>query len=114
VIWGFSGTWSTFTVASADALAKIPGAASSFPLEAAALAAPATAIALVKEFAALKAGDVIVQNNAGSTVGQAVIAYAASKGIKTINIMRQRWGELLLRCGFGRCGRYCRVVCCLQ
>ncbi len=32
----------------------------------------------------------IIQNNAGSTVGQAVIVYAASKGIKTVNILRRR------------------------
>lgn len=84
------GTWATHTVAPASALARIPGSASSFPVEAAALAAPACAICLVDAFAGLVAGDVIVQNNAASTVGQAVIVYAASKGIKTINIMRPR------------------------
>ena len=40
-------------------------------------------------------GDVIIQNNAGSTVAQAVIIHAASKGIKTVNILRRRdnWDE---------------------
>ena len=32
----------------------------------------------------------IIQNNAGSTVGQAVMQLAAARGIKTINIMRLR------------------------
>ncbi len=43
------------------------------------------------------AGGVLVQNNAGSTVGQAVIVYAASKGIKTVNIMRARdnWDDMV-------------------
>jgi len=80
------GTWATATVAPADALAKIPGTADKFPISAAYLGSPATAIAIV-DSGAVKAGDVIVQNNAGSAVGQAVVAYAASKGIKTINIV---------------------------
>jgi len=84
------GTWSTYAVASADALAKVPGTEDQVPLHAAGLAAPAAAIALVDSFAGLKPGDVIIQNNAASTVGQAVVIYAASKGIKTVNIMRLR------------------------
>lgn len=34
----------------------------------------------------LKAGDVVVQNGAASTVGQAVIQLAAAKGVRTVNI----------------------------
>jgi trans-2-enoyl-CoA reductase len=33
-------------------------------------------------------GDVIVQNGAGSTVGQTVIQLAAAKGVKTVNLVR--------------------------
>ncbi len=53
-----------------DALSKIPGTAESFPLAAAALSGPAAAIRLLDGFVNLKKGDVIVQNNAGSTVAQ--------------------------------------------
>ena len=37
----------------------------------------------------LARGAVLVQNCAGSTVGQAVIQYAAAAGVKTVNIMRK-------------------------
>jgi len=49
---------------------------------------PAVARELL-EAAALKSGDVLVQNNAGSTVGQAVIQYAAARGVRTVNILRK-------------------------
>lgn len=51
---------------------------------------PATALRLLSDFAALKPGDVIVQNGATSMVGQSVIQIAAAKGIKSINIIRRR------------------------
>lgn len=51
--------------------------------------APLTGKLLV-ESAALAKGDVIVQNNAFSTVGQAVVQYAAAAGIHTVNIARKR------------------------
>lgn len=46
---------------------------------------------------ALRAGDVIVQNNASSAVGQAVIQLAAERGLRTINIARPTptgWADL--------------------
>lgn len=37
------------------------------------------------------AGDSVIQNAANSGVGQAVIQIAAARGIKTINVIRDRW-----------------------
>lgn len=43
------------------------------------------------------AGDLVVQNNASSTVGQAVIQLASKQGLKTLNIMpaHSKWAELV-------------------
>lgn len=49
---------------------------------------PATALCLLKNFAQLKPGDVIIQNGANSVVGLSVIQIAREMGIKTINIIR--------------------------
>lgn len=49
---------------------------------------PATAYRLLRDFGALKPGDVIMQNGANSMVGLAVIQMARMMGIKTINIIR--------------------------
>lgn len=49
---------------------------------------PCTAFRLLKDFATLKEGDVIMQNGANSMVGQAVIQIAREMGVKTINIIR--------------------------
>lgn len=66
--------------------------ANDIPVEYAATLAvnPATAHLLLTEFVNLKAGDVIVQNAANSTVGQAVIQLAKLKGVKTVNVIRDR------------------------
>lgn len=84
------GTWRTHGVFSGDDVASI--AAGDLPVEAAATAvqSPGVALRLLSDFAELKSGDVIVQNNAASTVGQAVVQLAASRGIRTVNIMRRR------------------------
>lgn len=49
---------------------------------------PCTAYRLLKDFVALKPGDVIIQNGANSMVGQAVVQMARNMGVKTINIVR--------------------------
>ena len=49
---------------------------------------PATAWRMMNDFAELKAGDVIVQNAATSAVGKLVIQFAAARGIRTINLVR--------------------------
>lgn len=62
------------------------------PMEYAATIAvnPSTAYRLLNDFVDLKEGDVIVQNGASSMVGQSVIQLARQRGIKTINIIRER------------------------
>jgi mitochondrial enoyl-[acyl-carrier protein] reductase / trans-2-enoyl-CoA reductase len=51
---------------------------------------PGTALLMLERFCDLVPGDVIVQNGANSTVGQYVIQIARSRGLKTINIVRDR------------------------
>lgn len=51
---------------------------------------PSTAIRLLDDFVNLQKGDVIIQNGANSNVGASIIQIAASRGIKTINIIRER------------------------
>eukprot|EP00744_Colponema_vietnamica_P000971 GILI01001676.1.p1 GENE.GILI01001676.1~~GILI01001676.1.p1 ORF type:complete len:373 (-),score=167.24 GILI01001676.1:310-1377(-) len=83
------GTWRTHAVCPEAALQKIP---SDLPVEYAATLAvnPCTAFRLLADFESLKAGDVLIQNGANSTVGQAVIQLAKEKNVKTINIIRNR------------------------
>lgn len=45
---------------------------------------------MLEQFVSLKEGDVVVQNGGNSSVGKYVIAIARSKGVKTINIVRDR------------------------
>jgi NADPH:quinone reductase-like Zn-dependent oxidoreductase len=49
----------------------------------------ATAVALVEDFAALKAGDWLLQNAANSNCGRFVITLARRKGIRTCNLVRR-------------------------
>jgi trans-2-enoyl-CoA reductase len=45
---------------------------------------------MLKDFIDLKPGDWVIQNGANSAVGQAVIQIAAARGLKTINLIRDR------------------------
>jgi len=51
---------------------------------------PSTAWRLLEDFVKLKEGDVIVQNGANSQVGSSLLQIANGRGIKTINIVRER------------------------
>ena len=51
---------------------------------------PCTAFRLLNDFTTLSSGDVIIQNGANSAVGCAVIEMARARGIKNINIIRDR------------------------
>jgi trans-2-enoyl-CoA reductase len=44
-------------------------------------------------FSVTAAGDTVVQNGAGSGVGRAVIQLAAARGVRTVNILRDRHGD---------------------
>ena len=43
---------------------------------------------VVGDFVSLKSGDVVLQNDASSTVGLAVIELCKARGIKTINVVK--------------------------
>ncbi|KAF7971301.1 hypothetical protein HWV62_21462 [Athelia sp. TMB] len=53
---------------------------------------PATAYNMLSDFADLKPGDWVLQNGANSAVGQAVIQIAKSRGLNTLNFVRNREG----------------------
>jgi len=83
------GTWRTHGVFKHNQLLAVPEGVK--PEHAATISVnPATALRLLSDFADLKEGDVIIQNGANSAAGLAVIQLAKLKGIKTINVVRDR------------------------
>jgi NADPH:quinone reductase-like Zn-dependent oxidoreductase len=50
---------------------------------------PPTAALLLSEYVNLKPGEWVVQNSANSSVGRWVIAFAKTRGLKTVNIVRR-------------------------
>ena len=85
------GTWREDCVADEKVFVKMPfGAADGVPVAYAATLAvnPSTAYRLLRDFSALKPGDVIIQNGANSMVGLCIVQMAREMGIKTINIVR--------------------------
>ena len=49
---------------------------------------------MLNDFVTLEKGEWVVQNGANSAVGQAVIQIAASRGLKTLNLVRSRFVQL--------------------
>jgi len=85
------GTWRNFAITTEDQLLAINTRnIQEVPQLCAVAINPTTAYRLLHDFVPLKEGDVIIQNAANGAVGQAVIQIAKHKGIKTINIIRQR------------------------
>jgi NADPH:quinone reductase-like Zn-dependent oxidoreductase len=83
-----SFTWRERMVVSANGLFALPPAAD--PQQLAMLAInPPTAALLLSEYVNLKSGDWVVQNAANSGVGRWVIAFAKTRGLKTVNIVRR-------------------------
>ena len=85
------GTWREECVDDEKSFVKMPfGATDGVPAAYAATLAvnPSTAYRLLRDFATLKAGDVIIQNGANSMVGLCVVQMAKAMGVKTINIVR--------------------------
>ena len=83
------GTWRSHLVTSQHRLQKV---SKSLPIHFAAtlLVNPCTAYRMLQDFVPLKVGDTLIQNAANSAVGQMVIQLAKYKGIKTVNIIRER------------------------
>ncbi|KAJ8275093.1 hypothetical protein COCON_G00097180 [Conger conger] len=83
------GTWRTEAVCDADELIRVPKDISL--LGAATIGVnPCTAYRMLHDFVPLCPGDTVIQNGANSAVGQAVIQIAATMGVKTINVIRDR------------------------
>ena len=83
-----SFTWRERMVISANGLFALPPDAD--PQQLAMLAInPPTAALLLSEYVTLKPGEWVVQNAANSGVGRWVIAFAKTRGLKTVNIVRR-------------------------
>jgi NADPH:quinone reductase-like Zn-dependent oxidoreductase len=83
-----SFTWRERMVVSANGLFALPPEAD--PQQLAMLSInPPTASLLLSEYVNLKPGDWVVQNAANSGVGRWVIAFAKTRGLKTVNIVRR-------------------------
>src|SRR5712671_3653130 len=84
-----SFTWRERLVVSADGLFALPADADPQQLSMLAINPP-TAALLLSEYVDLKPGDWVVQNSANSSVGRWVIAFAKTRGLKTVNIVRRK------------------------
>lgn len=82
------GSWRRWGTCAADKLVRVDPRV---PVEQAAMLRinPATADCMLREFAALSPGDVVVQNAANSGVGRSVIQIARVMGLKTVNVVRR-------------------------
>ena len=87
-----SFTWRERMVISANGLFALSADADPQQLSMLAINPP-TAALLLSEYVNLKPGDWVVQNSANSAVGRWVIAFAKTRGLKTVNIVR--WPELV-------------------
>jgi NADPH:quinone reductase-like Zn-dependent oxidoreductase len=83
-----SFTWRERMVVPANGLFALPADAD--PRQLAMLAInPPTAALLLSEYVNLKPSEWVVQNSANSAVGRWVIAFAKTRGLKTVNIVRR-------------------------
>jgi NADPH:quinone reductase-like Zn-dependent oxidoreductase len=83
-----SFTWRERMVISANGLFALPADADPQQLSMLAINPP-TAALLLSEYVDLKPGEWVVQNSANSGVGRWVIAFAKTRGLKTVNIVRR-------------------------
>lgn len=82
------GTWTQGMALPAAQVARLPSDIE--PEQASMLAVnPPSAWAMLEDFAALQAGDWVVQNAANSAVGRCVIQIARSRGWKTLSVVRR-------------------------
>ncbi len=84
-----SFTWRERMVAPASGLFALPPGADPQQLSMLAINPP-TAALLLSEYVNLKPGEWVAQNAANSAVGRWVIAFAKTRGFKTVNIVRRR------------------------
>ncbi|KAK9123774.1 hypothetical protein Sjap_013376 [Stephania japonica] len=83
------GTWQTYIVKEENVWHKIN---KNVPIEYAATVTvnPLTALRMLEDFVDLNSGDAVVQNGATSIVGQCIIQLAQIRGLRSINIIRDR------------------------
>ncbi|EJU03801.1 NADP-binding protein [Dacryopinax primogenitus] len=87
------GTWTSETLAKQSDIICVPRSTNSIltEVQAATLTVnPPTALALLTRFVDLEPGEFVIQNGGNSSVGQAVIQIAHQRGLKTINLVRDR------------------------
>ncbi|XP_018323435.1 enoyl-[acyl-carrier-protein] reductase, mitochondrial-like [Agrilus planipennis] len=99
------GTWRTYAKFPGHLLLKVPkdlGIVQAATL----IINPCTAYRMLKDFANLKPGDVIIQNGANSAVGQNVIQIAKRMGLKTVNVVRDRPEIVDLKCTLKNLGAH--------
>ena len=85
-IW-WTGTWTQFAKAEESGVMKSPNDVHK-AYAATGAVNPCTAYRMLRDFASLQPGDVVIQNGANSMVGLAVIQMAREMGVKTINVVR--------------------------
>src|ERR1700676_816033 len=83
-----SFTWRERMIVPASGLFALPPDADPQQLSMLAINPP-TAALLLSEYVTLKPGERVVQNAANSGVGRWVIAFAKTRGLKTVNIVRR-------------------------
>src|SRR5271154_967665 len=83
-----SFTWRERVVIPARGLSALPPDADPQQLAMLAINPPTVAL-LLREYVDLKPGEWVVQNAANSGVGRWVIAFAKTRGLKTVNIVRR-------------------------
>ncbi|THH19263.1 hypothetical protein EW146_g1886 [Bondarzewia mesenterica] len=93
-----AGTWNTATNAHVSEVVRIPRKGNLTEVDAATITVNhPTAYNMLKDFVDLSPGDWVIQNGANSAVGQSVIQIAKSRGIHTINAVRNRENIDVLR-----------------
>ncbi|MBE6414419.1 MAG: alcohol dehydrogenase [Verrucomicrobiaceae bacterium] len=81
------GTWQQYQVLDSAKAMVVPSDID-INTESMAFINPPTALCVLEEFEKLNAGDWIIQNGAGSALGYFMIQICASRGIKTVNMLR--------------------------
>jgi trans-2-enoyl-CoA reductase len=91
-VWGL-GTWANELVAKDHELSPIPDETLDDIDASQVSVSPATAIRMLEDFEQLQPGEhSLVQNCANSAVGRSVIQLAESRGVPTVNFIRNREG----------------------
>ncbi|KIK95231.1 hypothetical protein PAXRUDRAFT_33099 [Paxillus rubicundulus Ve08.2h10] len=98
------GTWASGRNVEVGDVLKVPSSELSEVQAATITVNPPTAYNMLHDFVQLQAGDWVIQNGANSAVGQAVIQIAASKGLQTINFIRNREDVESLKSHLGALG----------